>query len=119
MHYSIISPQMVDIGAQSPSNEHTERLAGILLTYNFYEKKLGSSFLARFMLCCSQFANQGNEGYVQGMSDLCAPIYVVMGAEEEMTFWCFTEVMSRMVSTWISAGFDSNAYLDAESELSA
>jgi hypothetical protein len=41
MHYSIISPQMNDIGAQSPTNEHTERLAGILLTYNFYEKELG------------------------------------------------------------------------------
>lgn len=40
---------------------------------------------------------EGNEGYVQGMSDLCAPIYVVMGGEPEMTFWCFVEVMSRMV----------------------
>lgn len=37
-------------------------------------------------------------GYVQGMSDLCAPIYVVMSADEEMTFWCFVEVMNRMVS---------------------
>lgn len=41
---------------------------------------------------------EGNEGYVQGMSDLCAPIYVVMGGEPEMTFWCFVEVMDRMVS---------------------
>ena len=39
-------------------------------------------------------------GYVQGMSDLCAPIYVVMGGNEEMTFWCFVEVMNRMVN-WI------------------
>lgn len=31
------------------------------------------------------------------MSDLCAPIYIVMGANEEMTFWCFVEVMERMV----------------------
>lgn len=46
----------------------------------------------------SQFADQGNEGYVQGMSDLCAPIYVVMGGDEELTFWCFVEVMDRMVS---------------------
>ena len=42
---------------------------------------------------------EGNEGYVQGMSDLCAPIYVVMGGEPEMTFWCFVEVMDRMVSS--------------------
>jgi TBC1 domain family member 15 len=39
-----------------------------------------------------------NIGYVQGMSDLCAPIYVVMGADEELTFWCFVEFMDRMVS---------------------
>jgi hypothetical protein len=30
------------------------------------------------------------------MSDLCAPIYVVMGGDEVTTFWCFVEVMSRM-----------------------
>lgn len=38
-----------------------------------------------------------DQGYVQGMSDLCAPLYVVMDAEEELTFWCFVEVMNRMV----------------------
>ena len=43
-HYSIISPNMSDIGAQSPTNEHTDRMAGILLTYNFYEKELGMSY---------------------------------------------------------------------------
>ena len=31
------------------------------------------------------------------MSDLCAPIYVVTGADEVMTFWCFVSVMERMV----------------------
>ena len=41
--------------------------------------------------------DEDDEGYVQGMSDLCAPIYVVMSADEEMTFWCFVEVMNRMV----------------------
>ncbi|KAI6118797.1 rab-GTPase-TBC domain-containing protein [Pisolithus croceorrhizus] len=69
-----ISPQ-TDIGAQPPSNEHIDRMAGILLTYNFYDKDLG---------------------YVQGMSDLCAPLYVVMDMEEELTFWCFVQVMDRM-----------------------
>jgi hypothetical protein len=43
--YSTISPNACDVGAQSPSNEHIDRLASILLTYNFYEKELGSSFL--------------------------------------------------------------------------
>ena len=33
------------------------------------------------------------------MSDLCAPIYVVMSADEELTFWCFVKVMDRMVNS--------------------
>ncbi|KXN82062.1 GTPase-activating protein GYP7 [Leucoagaricus sp. SymC.cos] len=78
--YSTISPPLSDFGAQSPTNEHIERLASILLTYNFYEKDLG---------------------YVQGMSDLCAPIYVVMDADEEMTFWCFVQVMERMKGNFL------------------
>ncbi|EPQ58177.1 RabGAP/TBC, partial [Gloeophyllum trabeum ATCC 11539] len=78
--YSIMSPGLGDIGAQSPSNEHVERMAAVLLTYNFYEKELG---------------------YVQGMSDLCAPIYVVMDGDEEMTFWCFVEVMNRMKQNFL------------------
>lgn len=35
------------------------------------------------------------------MSDLCAPVYVVMGSDEELTFWCFVEVMNRMVSNLV------------------
>ena len=51
------------------------------------------------------------------MSDLCAPVYVVMGGDEEMTFWCFVEIMDRMVRarlqsffSWrlIQAGCDRN-----------
>ena len=44
MRYSTISPQLGDIGAQAPTNEHIDRLGAILLTYNFYEKELGMSF---------------------------------------------------------------------------
>ncbi|KAG7092307.1 hypothetical protein E1B28_008669 [Marasmius oreades] len=77
---SVISPNLSDTGAQSPSNDHIDRLAGILLTFNFYERELG---------------------YVQGMSDLCAPIYVVMGGDEETTFWCFVEFMYRMKQNFL------------------
>jgi hypothetical protein len=41
--YSTISPTPIEVGAQSPSNEHIDRLGSILLTYNFYEKNLGAS----------------------------------------------------------------------------
>lgn len=37
-----ISPTLIEVGAQSPSNEHIDRLGSILLTYNFYEKELGA-----------------------------------------------------------------------------
>ena len=43
-HYSTISPTPIEVGAQSPSNEHIDRLGSILLTYNFYEKDLGAPF---------------------------------------------------------------------------
>jgi hypothetical protein len=42
--YSVMSPGFSDIGAQSPSNEHIERLAAILLTYHVYEKDLGKRY---------------------------------------------------------------------------
>ncbi|KZP20758.1 RabGAP/TBC [Athelia psychrophila] len=78
--YTTISPNISDIGAQSPSNEHIDRMASILLTYHLYEKDLG---------------------YVQGMSDLCAPVYIVMGTDEELTFWCFVEIMNRMKQNFL------------------
>ncbi len=43
--YSTISPTPVEVGAHTPSNEHIDRLASILLTYNFYEKDLGAPSL--------------------------------------------------------------------------
>ena len=37
-------------------------------------------------------------GYVQGMSDLLAPLLVVMENEVD-TFWCFVGFMETVVST--------------------
>ena len=47
----------------------------MLLTYNEYNKDLG---------------------YVQGMSDLLAPIYAVM-QDDAIAFWAFVGFMERMV----------------------
>jgi len=38
-------------GAQSRSNEHVDRIAQILLTYNFYEKELGMWRGTRLFIC--------------------------------------------------------------------
>lgn len=105
-----------DDGAQSRSNEHVDRMAEVLLTYNFYEKELGmwrgTHLFPRLWARCfalslsrvygtdemlSCWLGICDVGYVQGMSDLCAPVYVVSGADEAVTFWCFVSVMDRMV----------------------
>jgi hypothetical protein len=57
------------------TNVHLEQMKDMLLTYNEYNKELG---------------------YVQGMSDLLAPIYAVM-QDDAIAFWGFVNFMERMV----------------------
>jgi hypothetical protein len=47
---STFSPNVEDVGAQAPSNDHIERLEGILLIYNFYEMELGECRVPRLTL---------------------------------------------------------------------
>jgi hypothetical protein len=62
--------------AEVGTNIHLEQMKDMLLTYNEYNKDLG---------------------YVQGMSDLLAPIYAVM-QDDAVAFWAFVGFMDRMVS---------------------
>ncbi|KAJ2725245.1 GTPase activating protein [Coemansia sp. Benny D115] len=57
------------------SNASLERMKDILMTFHYYDKR--------------------DLGYVQGMSDLLAPIFSVY-QDEPSTFWAFTEFMKRM-----------------------
>ena len=61
--------------AEVGTNVHLEQMKDMLLTYNEYNKDLG---------------------YVQGMSDLLAPIYAVM-QDDAIAFWAFVGFMDRMV----------------------
>lgn len=63
------------------TNVHLEQMKDMLLTYNEYNKDLG---------------------YVQGMSDLLAPIYAVM-QDDAIAFWGFVGFMERMVCEGITA----------------
>jgi len=56
------------------TNEHLEQMKDMLITYNEYNTTLG---------------------YVQGMSDLLAPIYAVM-QDDAMAFWAFCQFMKQM-----------------------
>ncbi|POS85365.1 hypothetical protein EPUL_003433, partial [Erysiphe pulchra] len=60
--------------AEVGTNVHLEQLKDMLLTYNEYNRELG---------------------YVQGMSDLLAPIYAVM-QDDAVAFWAFKNFMLRM-----------------------
>ncbi|KAJ4302205.1 GTPase activating protein [Collariella sp. IMI 366227] len=56
------------------TNVHMEQMKDMLLTYNEYNRDLG---------------------YVQGMSDLLAPVYAVL-QDDAMAFWAFKCFMDRM-----------------------
>ncbi|KAI9802824.1 MAG: GTPase activating protein [Piccolia ochrophora] len=60
--------------AEVGTNVHLEQMKDMLLTYNEYNRDLG---------------------YVQGMSDLLAPIYAVM-QDDAVAFWGFVGFMERM-----------------------
>jgi len=64
--------------ADTGTNVHLEQMKDMLLTYNEYNPDLG---------------------YVQGMSDLLAPLYAVM-QDDAVAFWAFVGFMGRMVSGW-------------------
>lgn len=60
--------------AEAGTNVHLEQMKDMLLTYNEYNRDLG---------------------YVQGMSDLLAPIYAVE-QDDAVAFWGFAKFMERM-----------------------
>lgn len=71
------------------TNVHLEQMKDMLLTYNEYNRDLG---------------------YVQGMSDLLAPIYAVM-QDDAVAFWGFVGFMKRMVG---SRQLEKYVYFDAD-----
>ncbi|EME86862.1 uncharacterized protein MYCFIDRAFT_162455 [Pseudocercospora fijiensis CIRAD86] len=60
--------------AESGTNVHLEQMKDMLLTYNEYNRDLG---------------------YVQGMSDLLAPVYAIQ-QDDAVAFWGFVKFMDRM-----------------------
>ncbi|KAG0257149.1 GTPase activating protein, partial [Linnemannia exigua] len=90
------------------SNENLELLKDILLTYNIWAAKSpldrSTSTGKANTLSSGDSASRADssnpaepnllEGYVQGMSDLLAPVFAVMG-DEVMGFWAFVGVMEK------------------------
>ncbi|WVF67871.1 hypothetical protein IAT40_002632 [Kwoniella sp. CBS 6097] len=67
-------------GGMAKLNPHIAALRTILMTYHTYSPELG---------------------YVQGMSDLLSPIYVVFDADEAEAFWGLVGVMKMMESNFL------------------
>lgn len=78
-------------------NPHTARLGEILLTYGVWEAEQ-----SRRSCAAAQDAEAEGllAGYVQGMSDLCSPLYIMCGGDEVATFWCFVGFMNRAKSNF-------------------
>ncbi|KAL8277274.1 hypothetical protein RQP46_010343 [Phenoliferia psychrophenolica] len=66
--------------AHPPSNDHVKKMQEILLTWVFAEE---------------------GRNYVQGMSDLLSPLYVVADADEVLTLSMFVTVMERMKGNFL------------------
>jgi len=73
--------------ADTGTNVHLEQMKDMLLTYNEYNKDLG---------------------YVQGMSDLLAPIYAVM-QDDAIAFWGFVGFMERMERNFLRSVWHAQA----------
>lgn len=91
------------------SNENLELLKDILLTYNIWAAKSPSDRAASNDKTSKSLPSDASateatssnpaelnllEGYVQGMSDLLAPVFAVMG-DEVMGFWAFVGLMDK------------------------
>ncbi|OLL22943.1 GTPase-activating protein GYP7, partial [Neolecta irregularis DAH-3] len=76
--HPLFAPDDIPVPQSSPfvgTNLHLEMLKDLLSTYNEYNPSL--------------------QGYVQGMSDILSPIYIVM-QDDNLAFWCFTGFMNRL-----------------------
>ncbi|KAF9316898.1 GTPase activating protein [Podila horticola] len=88
------------------SNENLELLKDILLTYNVWAAKEPTSVIKKPATPETSSDDSSSsspstpqetnllEGYVQGMSDLLAPVFAVMG-DEVMGFWAFVGLMEK------------------------
>jgi hypothetical protein len=76
---------------EEPVSLHVQRLQDVLLSYVIWDQTREQEALAAGKDDAGQLG-----GYVQGMSDLCAPLYSICHGDEAKTFWLLIGVMQRM-----------------------
>lgn len=86
----------------APVQEHVERLQNVLLSYVIWDRKEEQK--TTHALPEASDSSEGElgllGGYVQGMSDLCAPLYSLCNGDEAKTFWLFVGLMRRIRSNF-------------------
>lgn len=82
------------------TNVHIQRLQEVLMSYVFWDRSREQQAASRAKTSGHEVDEGHNQlgGYVQGMSDLAAPLYSVASGDEVKTFWLFVGLMERMVS---------------------
>ncbi|GAA6050424.1 hypothetical protein JCM3770_004031 [Rhodotorula araucariae] len=68
-------------GAHPPTNGHVRACHDVLMSWVFAD--------------VTPAPEEGERNYVQGMSDLFSPLYVVLDGEQWLAFACFEDVMRR------------------------
>ena len=76
----------------------SKRLFELLVTYSFYDFDIGT-LIGLFLWWHVDMISY--LGYVQGMSDLLAPILSVIQDNEAEAFWCFVNLMKKCVRLFI------------------
>ncbi|PWZ02198.1 RabGAP/TBC [Testicularia cyperi] len=105
-----------DVDPSQDQNPHTAKLGEILLTYGFWEAEVSrraaeqtqqqskdaqtSSIDGNASTSAASDTAGLLSGYVQGMSDLCSPLYIICDGDEVRTFWCFVGLMERTKSNF-------------------
>ena len=95
------------------TNVHLEQLKDMLLTYLEYDKPSTPKHANTLN------PSPQNLGYVQGMSDLLAPLYAVF-QDDALAFWAFASFMRRMARNFVrdqSGMRDQLSTLDQLSQL--
>ena len=91
-------------GAHSPTNGHVRACHDVLMTWVFADEPASDASTAAAepdTVPPAASSSSSVRNYVQGMSDLFSPLYVVLEGEQWLAFACFEDVMRRHADNFL------------------